>query len=62
MPAETPTQDIAFGPTVELVLFGLGVAMTIGVTVVLVFLVRTMRREDRERVRALARGEREEGQ
>ncbi|MBL9148897.1 MAG: hypothetical protein JNM94_09415 [Phycisphaerae bacterium] len=62
MPAETPTQDIAFGPTVELVLFGFGIAMTIGVTFVIVFLVRTMRREDRERLRSIARGEREEGQ
>lgn len=45
------THDVSFGPTVEIVLFALGVAMTLGVLGVVVFLVRAMLREDRERAR-----------
>ncbi|MFO0826936.1 MAG: hypothetical protein U0572_02215 [Phycisphaerales bacterium] len=51
-----PTQDVDFAPAVELLLFILGGVMTVGVSVIAVWLWRTMRREDASAIRGRREG------
>ncbi|MDZ4830492.1 MAG: hypothetical protein SGJ09_09895 [Phycisphaerae bacterium] len=51
-----PPPDLEFRANIELVLLVLGIVMTIGVACVAVWLVKTMRREDREQANDAANG------